>query len=102
MADGREEAGVQVAVGGEPRAGAVAAERLGDAADDADLAGSVPVPIALRHLAAISRVHRFKRPPPTMVATISAAGATSARRQPFVWPTSMYSMKRTVVSRPRK
>jgi DNA-binding response OmpR family regulator len=32
----------------------------------------------------------------------AAAGTTSSMRQPFVWPTSMYSMKRTVMRRARK
>ncbi len=37
-----------------------------------------------------------------MAARISAAGTTSSRRQPFVWPTSMYSMKRRVWPLPWK
>ncbi len=37
-----------------------------------------------------------------MRATISAAGTTSSSRQPFVWPTSMYSMKRRTWPLPRK
>ena len=53
-----EEAGVEPPVGGEAGAGAVAAERLGDRGDDADLAGAVLVAPALRHLAPVVR-----RPP---------------------------------------
>ena len=37
-----------------------------------------------------------------MRSTISAAGTTSSRRQPFVVPTSMYSMNRSVWPVPRK
>src|SRR4051794_32233855 len=40
----REEAGVELAVGGQPGAGAVPAERLRDRRDDADFAASVAVP----------------------------------------------------------
>ena len=35
-------------------------------------------------------------------ATLSAAGATSSIPQPLLWPTSMYSMKRTMWPLPRK
>ena len=49
-------------VGRQPGAGAVSAERLGDAGDDAHLAGAIAVAIALRHLAAVVGVDRIQRP----------------------------------------
>ena len=101
-ADG-EEAGVELPVGGEPRAGAVAAERLRDRGDDADLARAVAVAVALGDLAAVRGLDRLERELGVdRAATISAAGTTSSRRQPFVAPTSMYSMKRTMWPVPRK
>src|SRR5262249_59064616 len=60
-AAGREQTRVQVAVGRQPRAGAVAAERLGDRGDDADLARAVAVAVAARDLAAIARLERLLR-----------------------------------------
>src|SRR5260221_6818539 len=41
-----EQAGVQLAVGGQPGPGAAAAKRLGDRGDHADLPGAVRVPVA--------------------------------------------------------
>ena len=58
MAADGEEAGVQLAVGGEAGARAVAAERLRDGGDDADLAGAIFVYIAPRHLSPIRRLAR--------------------------------------------
>src|SRR5262249_50094057 len=43
---GCEQAGIELAVGGQPDPGAAAAKRLGDRGDHADLAGAVPVPVA--------------------------------------------------------
>ena len=51
-----EEARVELAVGREPRPRAVAAERLRDGGDDADLAAAVAVAIPLRDLAAVRRL----------------------------------------------
>ena len=59
-ADG-EEAGVELPVGREPRARAVAAERLRDRGDDADLARAVEVAVALRDLAAVRGLDRLER-----------------------------------------
>ena len=63
---GREQAGVEHAVRGQPRARAVAAERLRDGRDEADLAGAVRIGVALGDLAA--------------AAPAPAARAASARR----------------------
>src|SRR5215469_18784803 len=57
-----EQAGEQLAVGGQPRAGAAAAERLGDGGDDADLAAAVDVAVAGGDLAGVSRLARFQGP----------------------------------------
>ena len=97
MAAHGEEAGVELALGREPRAGAVAAERLRDRGDDADLAGAVLVAAsAWRPRRGTARRPARRRTPCRAIATISAAGTTSSMRQPFVAPTSMYSMKRSV------
>ncbi len=58
---GREETGVQTAVGGEARTGAVGAERLGDRGDDADLPRAVAVAPPLGDLARVLRLHRLDR-----------------------------------------
>ena len=50
-----EQAGVDLADRAEPGPGAVAAKRLADRRDDADLAAAVDVPEAIRHLAGILR-----------------------------------------------
>ena len=99
----REEAGVEAALGGEPRARAVAAERLRHRGDHADLAAAVAVAPALRDLAAVVRLDRLERELGGDRARRSPrAGTTSSSRQPFVAPTSMYSMKRRVWPLPRK
>jgi hypothetical protein len=49
----REEAGVEVAVGGQARAGAGGAERVGHGGDHADLPGAVEIAPALGHLASV-------------------------------------------------
>src|SRR5437868_6593017 len=56
-----EEACVETPLGRDPRARAVAAERLRDRGDDADLAAPVAVAPAPRHLAAVVRLRRFER-----------------------------------------
>ena len=73
------------------------AERLGDRRDDPELA-------ARRRRSASGRRPRRDSRRPTgsagqlgvTAAMSSAAGTTSSSRQPFVWPTSMYSMNRSV------
>jgi len=62
LARPREETGEEFAVGGQSRPVAVAAERCGDRADEADFTPAVAVPIAGRHFAAIRRPDRFQRP----------------------------------------
>ena len=61
MAADREEAGVELAVGRDPRARAVAAERLRHRGDDADLARAVEVAVALGDLAAVGGLHGLER-----------------------------------------
>src|SRR5690606_22238607 len=61
-AAGRKETRVKRAVGGEPRAVAIAAERLADGRDEADLALAVVERVALRDLAAVVRVERVHGP----------------------------------------
>ena len=95
-----EEAGVDLAVGGEAGAGAVAAEGLSHRGDDADLAAAVAVAPARGHLAAVGGLDRLERELGVDLRTISAAGTTSSSRQPFVWPTSMNSMKRSTTPVP--
>src|SRR5439155_12686063 len=62
VSDGAEQARVQLALGGQPRPRAAAAERLGDRGDDADLAPSVDVSPALGDLASIAGVKWLERP----------------------------------------
>ena len=57
----REEAGVEAALGRDPRARAVAAERLRDGGDDADLAAAVAVAPAPGDLAAVVLLGRLER-----------------------------------------
>jgi hypothetical protein len=57
-----EQARIELAVGGEPSAGADAAERLRHGGDDADLAGAVTIPVAPRHLAPVVRLDGLERP----------------------------------------
>ena len=99
----REEAGVEAALGREAGARAAAAERLRDRGDDADLAGAVAVAEAAGGLVGAGRLERLERPDGVDRARRSRRPeTTSSRRQPFVWPTSMYSMKRSVCGVPRK
>ena len=56
-----EEARVELAVGRQPRPRAVAAERLCDGGDDADLAAAVAIAISLRDLAAVRSLDRLER-----------------------------------------
>src|SRR4051794_342517 len=58
---GGEKAGVQLAVGGEPCAGAVLAKCLGDRRDHSNLTAAVPVLPALGHLANVVRVRIDQR-----------------------------------------
>src|SRR5690554_2859893 len=58
----REQARIKLPVRGQPCAMAVAAERIRDRRDEADLALPVDEAIALRDLAAIVLVERLKRP----------------------------------------
>ena len=105
MAAAREQAQEELALGRQARPVAVAAERLRDARDRADLAGDAGLGVAParrglaaapRPAAAAARTRRrcARRP--------RAEGSTSSMRQPLVAPTSMYSMKRSATSRPRK
>ncbi len=98
----REQARVEPALGGDARPGAVAAERLRDGGDDADLAAAVAVAPAPRDLSAVVLLGGSSGSSASIKATISAAGTTSSRRQPFVAPTSMYSMNRRMWPLPRK
>src|SRR5690606_18270938 len=59
---GREQARVQAAVRRQSRTGAVAAERLGHRADEADLARAVLKLPAFGDLAAVARLDRPDRP----------------------------------------
>src|SRR5712692_730393 len=59
-----EQAGVELAVGRQPGAGAAAAERLGDRGDHADLTGAVAVAVAARDLAGVPGRDWLKRPLP--------------------------------------
>src|SRR6266496_478198 len=52
---GGEQAGVELAVGRQPGAGAAAAKRLGDRGDHADLTGAVTVAVAAGDLPAVAR-----------------------------------------------
>ena len=61
VAPGGEQAGVEASLGRDPRARAVAAERLGDRGDDADLAAAVAVAPAPRDLAAVVLLGRLER-----------------------------------------
>src|SRR5207302_6636850 len=56
-----EQAGVEAPLGREPRARAVATERLSDRGDHADLPASVPVAPATGDLAAVVRLGRLER-----------------------------------------
>ena len=98
-----EEAGVELALGREPRARAVAAERLRHRRDHADLAAAVAVAPALGDLAAVVRVDRLER---QLGADRARRSRARARRRPCAsrWcaPTSMYSMKRRMWPVPRK
>ncbi len=57
-----EQARIELAFGGEPGAGAVAAERLGDRGDESDLARAVVEAPALGNLAAVIFRDRVNRP----------------------------------------
>src|SRR5207245_374219 len=57
----REQARVERAVGGQPRARAVGAERLRDRRDDADLAATVLVAVTVGDLTAVVLVDRLER-----------------------------------------
>ena len=101
----REQARVELALGGNPGPRAIAAERLGDRRDHAELAGAVEVAAS----APRPRPGNSDRParparPPKQRRSTPAAGTTSSRRQPFECPTSMYSMNRrtTPVSRAQR
>src|SRR6478609_7188807 len=59
MAPHGEEAGEEAALGREARAGAGAAERLGDRGDDAEFAAAVAVAPALGDLATVVRLGRL-------------------------------------------
>src|SRR5258707_8511523 len=59
-----EQAGIELAVGRQPGAGAAAAERLGDRGDHADLTGAVKVAVAAGDLPVVGRRDRLKRPLP--------------------------------------
>src|SRR5689334_3920395 len=61
VADRAEQARVHLAVGRQPRAGAVAAERLRDRGDDADLAAPVAITPALGDLAGVRGRERLDR-----------------------------------------
>jgi len=99
-ADG-EEAGVELSLGRD--AERVQSRRTAgrDRSDEADLSLAIRVAPALRHLAAVVASAGSIGNSASMSLTISAAEMTSSIRQPFVAPTSMYSMKRRtcVVSR---
>src|SRR5690606_10670543 len=58
-----EQAGVQGAVGGDPRTMAVTAERGADRTDGPDLAAAVQEGMAPGDFTAVGRVQRAKRPP---------------------------------------
>ena len=103
VAAAREQTEEELAFGRQPRPVAVAAERLGDARDRADLAGgAVAVAPALRGLSGGRCRQRRELELAPRRRTTSADGRTSSMRQPLVAPTSMYSMKRSATSRPRK
>ena len=92
----REQAGVEHAVGGQPRARAVAAERLRDGRDEPDLAGAVRIGVTLGDLAAIGRARLVRAASAAAIASRNSRdGTTSPGRQSLRLPTSMYSMKRT-------
>ena len=67
MAAGREQAGVEAAVGRKARTRAVPAERRADRIDEADLAAAVGEGMATRDLARVVRRQFDQRP--TRVAT---------------------------------
>ena len=98
----REEARVEAAVGGETRAGASAAERLGDGCHDADFPAAVAVSVPARDLSGVARFDGFERQGRVNPSTISLPETTSRSLQWLVVPTSMYSMKRTTTPVPRK
>ena len=58
---GREEAGVEPALGGDAGARAAPAERLSDRGDEADFAGAVAVAVPLSHLARVVGIDRLER-----------------------------------------
>ena len=60
VAAAREQAGVELALGRQPGARAVVAERLGDRRDQADLALAVAVAVARGDLAAVGRIDRAR------------------------------------------
>ena len=97
-----EEARVEPALGREAGARAAAAERLRDRGDDADLAGAVEVAPAAGVASGRSAATGSSGQRSEMLPTISSALTTSSSRQPFVEPTSMYSMKRRTWPLPRK
>src|SRR6266700_4290024 len=59
---GGEQAGVELAVGRQPGAGAAAAKRLGDRGDHADLTGAVTVAVAAGDLPGVAWRGRLQRP----------------------------------------
>jgi hypothetical protein len=81
-------------LGGDARASAVAAERLSDRCDHADLAAAVAIPPAPGDLAAIVLLGRLERELGADQRHDLRSGDDVVERQPFVAPTSMYSMKR--------
>ena len=100
---GREQAGVELAVRGQPRARAVAAERLRDRGDEADLTAAVVERVAARDLAGIGRIERAAAASARACSSSSCCeGTTRSRFQSLRLPTSMYSMKRTMTPVPRK
>src|SRR5690606_21232149 len=57
-----EQAGVEMAVGGDAGAMAIAAERRADRADETDLASAISEGVAPRHFAGVVRGQRAQRP----------------------------------------
>src|SRR2546423_10421848 len=61
VAETGEQAGVQLALGRQPRPGAGAAERLGDRGDQTHFTGTVEVAVPRGHLAGVVGVQRLDR-----------------------------------------
>ena len=97
-----EQTGVEAAVGGQARAGATLAERLGDRVDHADLPGAVAVGPARGHLSRSRGGQPLQRPSPLDPREDLARGHHLIQAPPVLSPTSMYSMKRTISGPPRK